>query len=108
MSTHHVEKGSGNIFADLGITEPETALAKAELAFRINAQIEERALKQTEAAALLGIDQAKVSALKRGKLTGFPMERLFRFLTLLGSDVRIVVRKAPVTRKEGRIHVSAS
>ena len=54
----------------------------------------ERKLTQVKAAALLGIDQPKVSALMRGKLDGFSIDRLLRFLNVLGHDVEIVIRPA--------------
>ncbi|WP_199192155.1 XRE family transcriptional regulator [Chlorogloea sp. CCALA 695] len=44
---------------------------------------------------MLGIDQPKVSALVSGKLSGFPTERLLRFLNLLGNDVEICVITKP-------------
>src|SRR6476469_3942811 len=56
--------------------------------------IAERKLSQVRAAKLLGIDQPKVSALLRGKLDGFSIDRLFRFLNALGRDVEIVIRPA--------------
>ena len=89
-----VEESSGNVFADLGIANPEEWLAKAELARRIAAIIAECKLTQTRAAAVLGVDQPKVSALLRGKLDGFSTDRLFRFLNALGRDVEIVIRPA--------------
>lgn len=58
-----------------------------------------------QTAELLGIDQPKVSALLRGKITGFSLERLFRFLNALDRDVEIVVKSKPKTRKEARIKV---
>jgi predicted XRE-type DNA-binding protein len=75
---------------------------------RIADIIAERRLTQARAAKLLGIDQPKVSALLRGKLSGFSIDRLFRFLNALGRDVEIVVRSA---RHEDKAHttvVSAS
>jgi predicted XRE-type DNA-binding protein len=87
-----VEIGSGNVFADLGLPNPEEALAKAVLANQICETITQRKLTQAQAAALLGIDQPKVSALIRGKLSGFSTERLFRFLNALGQDVEIIVK----------------
>jgi len=84
--------GSGNVFADLDRPRPAEALAKAELARKIGGIIERRRLTQAVAATLLGIDQPKVSALTRGRLSGFSLDRLVRFLVLLGSDVRIVVK----------------
>ncbi len=89
-----IEESLGNVFADLGLKNPEELLAKADLVHRICGIIEERKLTQFRAAELLGIDQPKVSALMRGKLDGFSADRLFRFLNALGSDVEIVVRPA--------------
>src|SRR6266851_7060529 len=82
-----IEASSGNVFADLGFPNPEEALLKAQLAGRIFELLTERKLTQKKAAVLLGIDQPKVSALLRGKLTGFSTERLLRFLNTLGQDV---------------------
>ena len=86
-----VYSGSGNVFADLGLPNPDELLIKAELVHQISELITERHLTQIEAAELLGIDQPKVSALVRGKLSGFSTERLFRFLNALGSNVEIRV-----------------
>jgi predicted XRE-type DNA-binding protein len=88
------EKSSGNVFADIGVSEPDEALAKAELARQIGELIVRRGLNQTAAAKLLGVDQPKVSALLRGRLSGFSTERLFRFLKALGRDVHIVIKPA--------------
>ena len=49
------------------------------------------------------IDQPKVSALTHGRLAGFRLDRLVRFLVLLGSDVEIVVK--PRARAAGRARV---
>ena len=89
---HDVEASSGNVFADVELPDADTALAKAELAGRICAILAARKLTQTQAAAVLGIDQPKVSALIRGRLDGFSTDRLFRFLNALGQEVEIVVR----------------
>lgn len=86
-----IERGSGNVFADLGLRDPEERLAKAELAHRIAALIDAEGLTQSQAAARLGIDQPKVSMLVRGRLKDFSVERLMRFLVLLGRDVVIGV-----------------
>jgi predicted XRE-type DNA-binding protein len=85
--------GSGNVFADLRVPRPEEALAKAELAHKITKLIERRRLTQAEAAKLLDVDQPKVSALRCGRLSGFSLDRLVRFVVLLGHDVEIVVKK---------------
>lgn len=105
--TTRVTSGSGNVFADLGLSNPDERLAKAELARAIGRAIEERGLTQREAAALMGIDQPKVSHVLRGRLADFSTERLMSFLMALGRDVEIVVRPAPKSRKRGRLHVAA-
>ena len=102
-----VTKASSNIFADLDIAEPEEALAKSELAAQIAEVITKRKLTQAQAAALLGGDQPKVSALLRGRLTGFSTDRLIRFLTMLGRDVQIVVKSASRGHSHGHMRVVA-
>ncbi|MGI8912668.1 MAG: helix-turn-helix domain-containing protein [Chloroflexota bacterium] len=89
-----VTVGSNNVFADIGVPNPEEALLKAQLAFQINDVIRQRGFTQVEAAERLGIDQPKVSAIRAGRLRGFSVDRLIRFLTLLGNDVEIVVQRA--------------
>jgi len=71
-----VEEGSGNVFADIGLPNPEERLAKADLAIRIGEAIRGRRLTQTRAAHILRIDQPKISRLLRGQLSGFSTERL--------------------------------
>jgi predicted XRE-type DNA-binding protein len=100
-----VHPSSGNVFADLGFAEPEEELTKAQLASHIRQVIKRRRLTQVAAAALLGIDQPKVSALLNGRLGSFSTERLMRLLTALGQDVEIVVREKPGSPDRGRIRV---
>jgi predicted XRE-type DNA-binding protein len=92
--TPEFEISSGNVFADLGLPHPEELQAKSDLMFEISRTIEERGLTQAEAAEILGIDQPKVSSLVRGRVTGFSMERLYRYLNALGKDVEIVIHSA--------------
>lgn len=87
-----VEQGSGNVFAGLGLPNPDLAVAKAELVQRIRELIAARGLTQVKAATLLGLDQPKVSALVRGRVEGYSIDRLFRFLNALGQRVEISVR----------------
>ena len=101
--TDIIESG-GNVFQDLGIAEPGRALAKAELARQISAIIRSRHLSQTKAAQLLGVDQPKVSALVQGRLPGFSIDRLLRFLNALGQDIEIRIR--PKVNDTSAIHVS--
>jgi predicted XRE-type DNA-binding protein len=58
------------------------------------------------AAEILEVDQPKVSALKRGRLAGFSLDRLVRFLVLLGSDVKIVVKPRASGSGQARVIVA--
>ena len=101
---HAVYRSRGNVFADMGAADAEERLAKAELSRIIRRTIADRELKQAQAARLLGVTQPDVSDLVRGRLGRFGMERLQRFLTLLGMDVK--VRVTPKTRRrKGKLSV---
>ena len=50
-----------------------------------------RGSKTTQAAHRIGVDQAKVSALLHGRLEGFSIERLIRFLSALDQEVEVRV-----------------
>jgi predicted XRE-type DNA-binding protein len=100
-----VTASSGNVFADIGLPEPEEELTKAQLASHIRQAIKRRRLTQVAAAAVMGVDQPKVSALLNGRLANFSSERLMRLLTALGQDVDITVRTKPRNRAHGRIRV---
>jgi predicted XRE-type DNA-binding protein len=93
------------VFADLGVTEPEEELAKAQLASLIRDAIKRRRLTQSQAAELTDLDQPKVSALVNGRLGGFSSDRLMRCLTALGQDVEIVVRRRARARAPGHVRV---
>ena len=101
-------RGTGNVFADLGLPRPEERLAKASLALEIERAIQKHGLSQAAAAQALGIDQPKVSALRNGRLNGFSVERLIRFLNALDRDVEIVIKAKPRSRRRGQLRVKAA
>jgi predicted XRE-type DNA-binding protein len=99
------EKSSGNVFADIGLPNAEEHLVKAQLVVRIDALMQERGLKQADAAEIFGVKQPDVSKMLRGDFRQFSVERLMRFLVALGQDVEIVIR--PSRRKGAAgIHVT--
>ena len=87
-----VHKGSGNVFADIGVAHPERVLARAQVMSRITELIRERGLTQKKAAELLDIPQPKVSCLMNGKLSMFSLDHLFEFLNALDRDVEIIIK----------------
>jgi predicted XRE-type DNA-binding protein len=103
-----VEVGSGNVFADLGIPDAAELDIKVRLTVEIVRLIKGRRLSQVAAAALLKINQPKVSALVNYKLDGFSVERLLTFLLALGQDVEIRIGPRAGSKRQGRIHIEAS
>ena len=101
-----VIEGSTNVFSDLALPDADELLAKAQLATAISDIIDDRQLTQAAAADLLGTTQPKVSNLVRGRLEGFSLERLARFLNSLDRDVEIRVRPRPRSRGTSRIRVT--
>jgi len=105
--TMEVHSSSGNVFADLGLPNPDELLIKADLAHQIGELISARQLTQLEAAELLGVEPSEVSALIRGKLSNFSTERLFRFLNALGStvEIRIIANSRPDVQAQTHVAI---
>jgi predicted XRE-type DNA-binding protein len=99
------EISSGNVFADLGLPNPEQELVKAKLTMQIFRLLKERELTQVKAAELLGTTQAQVSNLMRCRPAAVSIGRLMEFLTILGQDVDVTVRPT-ATRNAGHMSVT--
>jgi predicted XRE-type DNA-binding protein len=87
-----VDVGSGNVFVDLGLPDPEERQLRVQLAIRLNDLLKAEGLTQTAAAKRLGIAQPHISELKNYKLSRFSSERLLHCITLLNRDVEIFIR----------------
>jgi predicted XRE-type DNA-binding protein len=94
------EMGSGNVFADIGLPNPEEHLLKARLARLINKAVKEKGWTQQHTAEVLGITQPKVSDMGRGRLKNFSVERLLGFLAQLDHRVAITVSRADLPPEE--------
>ena len=103
-----IEVGSGNVFRDLGRSEPDERQLRTRLALQINDILAARQLPQAQVARLLGIPQPHVSELKHYKLSRFSSERLLRFLTCLDRDVEIVIRPKAGRKAVGVLVVSVA
>jgi predicted XRE-type DNA-binding protein len=99
----HFERGSGNVFADLGFPDPELERFKATLMLQIYRIITQRKLTQAQAGKVLGIRQPNVSRLMRGSSGSYSVERLMEFLTALGHNVEVKI--TPTRRKHGVMSV---
>ena len=78
------EKGSGNVFADLGFENPEEELMKSDLTRNIASIISKKKMTQTQVAKILEVDQPRISSLLRGRFDLFSVEMLIHFLQALG------------------------
>jgi predicted XRE-type DNA-binding protein len=94
MSRKNNPQGTDNVLVDLGFDDAEELSAKAALALKLNELIDRRGLSQTEAAAITGMTQPKVSQVRRYKLQNISLERLMQALVSLDQHVEIVVRSA--------------
>ncbi len=100
-----ITRGSSNVFADLGFPDADERQTKLRLAHALNAIMDAQHLTQAAAAAKLGLNQPKVSALRNYRIEGFSVERLMTLLTALDQDVEIVIRAKPRSRAVARISV---
>lgn len=89
-----VEHGTGNVFADLGVPEPESQFLKSQLVARLAAVLKDQGLTQADAAQRVGVSQPDISRLLRGQFRDISVERLFGMLVRLGCAVEVVVRPA--------------
>jgi len=100
-----IEKGSANVYADLGMPDAEEMLVKAQRATTIAEIIKQRIMTQVQAAELLGMPQPKLSNLLRGRFRGISEAKMLECLTRLGRDVQIVIKTASWSRKTGHVSV---
>lgn len=108
MSTIAIEKSSGNVYADIGLADPQEMLVKAKLASKIGDIIKRQHLTQQQAAELLGMPQPKVSKLLNGQFRGISETKMLECLARLGRDIDIVVkpaRRRAVAGASGRVSV---
>jgi predicted XRE-type DNA-binding protein len=98
-----VTEGSGNVFADLGLPNPERELLKAQLTLQIYTILKDSGMTQVQIAKILGVQQPQVSLLMRNRSGNFSVGRLMEFLTALHQDVEITVR--PTRKEHGALSV---
>lgn len=101
-----VHRGSGNVFADLGLADAEKLKIKTGLVIEIRKAMKQRGLTQQEAAARMGITQPKVSDMMRGDFSNLSERKLMDCLSRLGYDIEIKVR--PARTQVGRLILAAA
>jgi predicted XRE-type DNA-binding protein len=93
-------KSSGNVFADIGLdsVEAEELIVKADLVTLLIRALRERDLTQLRAARLCGVDQPTLSKVLNGKLDSITIDRLAKWIVLLGGRIDINVRQPKARR----------
>jgi len=89
-----VRTGGTNVFADLGLPNPEERLLKAQLTHAINAEIRRRGSTEEAAAELVEHKQPGLPRTANGPGSGFSTDRLIAVLRHLGRNVEVVVSPA--------------
>jgi len=87
-----IQASSGNVFADLGLSNPEELTYKAELVLALKGLIKGRSMTQAQAAQVCGTDQGTLSKVLRGRLDLVTTDRLLRWIRELGARVQITVQ----------------
>ena len=94
MKKMEMQRGSDNVFADLGFSpeEAENLRVRSDLMSALIEIIRRRDLKQAQAAKMFGVSQPRVSDLTRGRIDKFSVDTLIAMLGAAGATVRVVVR----------------
>ena len=91
-----MERGSGNIFLDIGFdkAEAENLKLRSMLMMRIEDWVKDSGMTQAAAAKVLGLTQPRLNALLKGKIGLFSLDALVTVASKAGLSVRLVVKKA--------------
>ena len=106
-SASTIQRGSGNVFADLDFLDADSHLLKAELVSRVDHIVRQRGMTRAELARTLGLFRSDVSGLLRDDFRECSLDRLFHFLMALGCDIEIVIRKSYEATR-GKLRVAPS
>jgi predicted XRE-type DNA-binding protein len=101
-------RGTKNVFADLGFTNSDTHLLKAQLMSRVQDTMQDRKLNQTSAARIIAVSQPDLSRMLKGQFRDVSVERIIRMLTQLGCEVDIVVKSQARKRAYAAIRLEAA
>jgi len=86
-----IERGSGNVFSDLGLPHADTELIKARLAAELLRVMREQELTAVAVGQKVGIAPADISRIRNADLGRFSIDRLVRILNGLEQKVEISV-----------------
>jgi len=105
MNTEKIEMGSGNVFKDLGIPNPELEQLKSALSFEIFTLLQKRQLDRHVVAERLEIDLTQVALLEQGD-GDFTVDALFNFLNRLDISIDIYLKNVPQGEAYQQLHAA--
>jgi len=79
-------RSSGNVFADMDLPDADELLEKAHLALKVKVLMREQGIMESELARRMGLDEAVVSMMLRGRLSAMSVSRLTDFVRMLESE----------------------
>ena len=85
-------EGSGNVFRDFSDPGADLKYAKAVVAGRIIAVLDDRGLSVRKAAALTRFAAADFSRVRNADLRRFTLDRLMKMLASLDADIHVTVQ----------------
>jgi predicted XRE-type DNA-binding protein len=88
-------EGSGNVFRDVGLPDPDTKLIKADLAAEIIRVLRTAKLSNVAAARRAGVAETDISRIRHADLNRFTIDRLVRILNRLDRRVEVVITQEP-------------
>ena len=88
-------EGSGNVFRDFGDPQADLRQAKAIIAARILAVLDERKLPVRKAADATGFSAVDFSRIRNASLGRFTLDRLMKILAALDRRIRVTVHVDP-------------
>jgi predicted XRE-type DNA-binding protein len=98
-----IVRGSGNVFRDFDLPNPDLEQLKSILGARIIGVIEEKHLSVRKAHEITGIAAADFSRIRRASFGRFTIDRLMAILNRLGQKVEVSVNVHPRARHKGRL-----
>ena len=92
-------EGSGNVFRDFGDPQADLRQAKAVIAGRVIAVLDQRKLTVSKAAETTGFCAADFSRIRNVSLGRFTLDRLMKILAALDGRIRVTVHVEPKSNR---------
>ncbi len=97
MNEDEFIRGSGNVYADVGLPDAGLSQARAIVAARIIHVLDARGLSTRDAEKLTGVSHSEFSRIRNAQLRRFTLDRLISLLGKIepGAEVAVSVTPAP-------------